>query len=316
MMDWDDMRIFLALARMESLGRAGQHLRMDPATVGRRIARLEEALGRRLFTRSHQGYALTDEGARLLPHAIAAESAMIEAGHAATDGQTGLSGQIRIGAPDGCANFLLPQVVADICAENPALDIQVIALPRVFNLSRREADMAIGVSRPETGRLSVQKISDYKLHLAASRRYLAQNAAPLDAEGLRAHRIIGYIPDMIFDSELDYLAELGLERVALASNSVAVQFNMIRHGAGLGVVHDFALPADPDLVRILPDVFSLTRSFYLIRHLDDRRVSRLNRFAEILLRGLKRELARLETAVQRAEAETHGALATQVTGRA
>ncbi|MCC5966973.1 MAG: LysR family transcriptional regulator [Natronohydrobacter sp.] len=301
-MDWDDMRVFLALARMESLGRAGQQLKLDPATVGRRIARLEEGLGRRLFTRSHQGYALTDEGSRLLPHAMAAEGAMLEAGKAAGAEQTGLSGQIRIGAPDGCANYLLPQVVAAICAENPALDVQIIALPRVFNLSRREADMAIGVSSPQSGRLSVQKISDYRLHLAASTRYLAQHPPIAQAEALREHRIIGYIPDMIFDSELDYLAELGLERVALASNSVAVQFNLIRHGAGLGVVHDFALPSDPDLVRVLPNLFSLTRSFYLIRHLDDRRVSRLNRFAEVLKRALRRELVRLETAVLAREA--------------
>jgi hypothetical protein len=96
---------------------------------------------------------------------------------------------------------------------------------------------------------------------------------------------------------LDYLAELGLERVALGSNSVAVQFNFIRHAAGLGVVHDFALPSASGLVRILPHVFSLTRSFYLIRHLDDRRVSRLNRFAESLHRGIRKELARLETLV-------------------
>lgn len=302
MTDWDDMRVFLALARMESLGRAGQQLKLDPATVGRRIARLEDGLGRRLFTRSHQGYALTEEGARLLPSAIAAEAAMLEATRVSGDAQTGLSGQIRIGAPDGCANYLLPQVVAEICAENPALDVQIIALPRVFNLSRREADIAIGVSRPQSGRLSVQKISDYKLHLAASRKYLAQTPAPQDIADLSAHRIIGYIPDMIFDSELDYLAELGLERVALGSNSVAVQFNMIRQGAGLGVVHDFALPADPDLLRVLPDLFSLTRSFYLIRHMDDRRVSRLNRFAERLLRSLRQELARLETEVRTREA--------------
>lgn len=291
------MRVFLALARMESLGRAGQQLKLDPATVGRRVARLEEGLGRRLFTRSHQGYALTDEGARLLPHAIAAESAMLEAGKAAGAEQTGLSGQIRIGAPDGCANYLLPQVVAAICADNPALDVQIIALPRVFNLSRREADMAIGVSSPQAGRLSVQKISDYRLHLAATRAYLAQHPPITRADMLRDHRIIGYIPDMIFDSELDYLAELGLERVAMASNSVAVQFNLLRHGAGLGVVHDFALPSDPQLVRVLPGQFSLTRSFYLIRHLDDRRVSRLNRFADLLKRALRRELVRLETEV-------------------
>ena len=302
MTDWDDIRIFLALARMESLGRAGQHLRLDPATVGRRVARLEEGLGRRLFSRSHQGYALTEAGARLMPHAIAAENAMLAAGKSAEEEQTGLSGQIRIGAPDGCANFLLPQVIAAICSENPALDVQIIALPRVFNLSRREADMAIGVSRPETGRLSVQKISDYQLHLAASARYLAQHPPITDADGLRDHRIIGYIPDMIFDSELDYLAELGLERVAVGSNSVAVQFNLIRHGAGLGVVHDFALPAAADMRRILPDQFSLTRSFYLIRHLDDRGVSRLNRFAETLLRRLRRELVHLQDMVAKAEA--------------
>jgi DNA-binding transcriptional LysR family regulator len=293
-MDWDDMRVFLALARAESLGRAGASLRLDPATVGRRIARLEEELGRRLFTRSHQGYALTDEGARLLPHAQAAEHAMLAAAAAAGEEGQGLSGQIRVGAPDGCANYLLPQVVAQICADNPGLDVQIIALPRVFNLSRREADMAIGVSAPQAGRLSVQKISDYHLHLAASAEYLAQHPPIRGLSDLRAHRIIGYIPDMIFDSELDYLAELGLDRVALASNSVAVQFNLLRHGAGLGVVHDFALPSASGLVRILPQDFSLKRSFYLIRHLDDQRVARLNRFAEALHRGLRRELAHLE----------------------
>lgn len=291
------MRVFLALARAESLARAGQTLRLDPATVGRRIARLEEGLGTRLFTRSHQGYALTDEGARLLPHAQEAENALAAATKAAGQDGEGLSGQIRVGAPDGCANYLLPQVVADICADNPGLDVQIIALPRVFNLSRREADMAIGVSAPQSGRLSVQKISDYRLHLAASTDYLLQYPPITSLQTLKEHRIIGYIPDMIFDSELDYLSELGLERVALASNSVAVQFNLLRHGAGLGVVHDFALPAAPGLVRILPHDFSLRRSFYLIRHLDDRRVARLNRFAEALHQGIRRELFNLERMV-------------------
>ncbi len=302
MMDWDDMRVFLALARGESLGRAGQLLRLDPATVGRRITRLEDGLGRRLFTRSHQGYALTEDGARLLPHAIEAETALIAATDAAqATGGTGLSGQIRIGAPDGCANYLLPQVVAAICAENPALEVQIIALPRVFNLSRREADMAIGVSAPEAGRLSVQKITDYELHLAASKRYLAAHPPIRDLQDLRAHRVIGYIPDMIFDRELDYLAQLGLEQVALTSNSVAVQFNWVRSGAGVAVVHDFAIPAGADIRRVLPDTFRLSRSFFLIRHLDDRRVARLNRFADALVRGLRQEVARLQAQVERAE---------------
>jgi len=293
---WDDLRIYLAVARTESLSAAGKILRVDPATVGRRIARLEEMLGSPLFAKSPQGYALTDAGQRLLAHAERAEQAM-GAAVAELQGQTGtLAGQIRIGAPDGCANFLLPQVCAAIMADNPDLDVQIVALPRVFNLSKREADMAIGVSPPNAGRLSVQKITDYRLHLAASRAYL-RNAPPITClEDLAQHWVVGYIADMIFDKELDYLAEIGVPRVALASNSVSVQFNWVRNGAGIGVVHDFAMPFGRGLRKILPETISLTRSFYLIRHADDRRLERLNRFAAALCDGIRAEVARLEEA--------------------
>ncbi len=300
-MDWDDLRIFLAVARSESLSGAGRRLKIDPATVGRRVARLEDAVALRLFTKTPQGYALTEEGSRLLAHAERAETA-VEGATEALSGPEGapggLTGQIRIGAPDGCANYLLPQVIARICDANPGLEVQVVALPRVFNLSKREADMAIAVSRPEAGRLTVQKLTDYQLHLAASRAYLASHAPITKPEDLRDHRIIGYIPDMIFDKELDYLTEIGVRAPALGSNSVSVQLNFLRHGAGVGVVHDFALPAAPDLCRILPDQVHLTRAFWLIRHADDGRVLRLNRFADQLIREARAEMARLEASVR------------------
>ncbi|ESW62045.1 MAG: LysR family transcriptional regulator [Rhodobacter sp. CACIA14H1] len=293
-MDWDDLRIFLAVARSESLSGAGKRLKIDAATVGRRIARLEDSMGARLFAKSPQGYALTEEGTRLLPHAERAETALDGAREALT-GPEGLSGQIRIGAPDGCANYLLPQVLAQICDANPGLEVQIVALPRVFNLSKREADLAIAVSRPTAGRLTVQKLTDYHLHLAAHPDYLSR-AAPLQSpQDLRHHRLVGYIPDMIHDKELDYLAELGAGTVALASNSVSVQLNWLRAGAGVGVVHDFALPAAPELVTLIPDQVALTRSFWLIRHADDGRVERLNRFADLLATGLRREVQRLES---------------------
>lgn len=292
-MDWDDLRIFLAVARSESLSAAGKRLKIDPATVGRRIGRLEEAMGARLFAKSPQGYALTEEGTRLLSHAERAEAAM-EGAREALSGPEGLSGQIRIGAPDGCANYLLPQVLAAICDANPGLEVQIVALPRVINLSKREADMAIAVSRPTAGRLTVQKLTDYHLHLAAHPDYLARHAPITAPADLRAHRMVGYIPDMIFDKELDYLAEIGAATVPLASNSVSVQLNWLRCGAGVGIVHDFALPAAPGLVKIIPDQVSLTRAFWLIRHADDGRVERLNRFADLLVSGIRAEMARLE----------------------
>ena len=294
-MDWDDLRIFLSVARAESLSAAGRALRLDPATVGRRITRLEEGLGARLFRRSPQGYALTDEGARLMDHAASAEKAVLGA-HDAVAGRAGrLTGTIRIGAPDGCANFLLPRVISAICDAHPGLEVQIVALPRVVNLSKREADMAIAVSRPETGRLTVQKLADYRLHLAASRDWLAQHGPVASRADLRGKRIIGYIPDMIFDSELDYLAEIGVQAPAVASNSVAVQLNLARSGAGVAIVHDFAMAAAPELVHLLPDDVALRRSFYLVRHADDRRVDRLNRFAAALLRGVRHELAGRES---------------------
>ncbi|NIZ11583.1 LysR family transcriptional regulator [Pseudooceanicola sp. HF7] len=294
-MNWDDLRFFLAVGRSESLTGAARLLRTDPATVGRRIARLEEAMDTALFSRSPQGYALTDAGERLLEYAVQAETSLAAgAAEIAGQGAAGLSGQIRIGAPDGVANYLLPQVCAAIAEENPDLEIQIVALPRLFNLSRREADMAITVSAPSAGRLTVQKISDYRLHLAATRAYLSRHPQIRALEDLKTHRIVGYIPDMIFDKELDYLNEIGAERVPLASNSVAVQFQWIAQGLGLGIIHDFALAHQPTLQRILPEEFSLTRGLYLVRHADDSRLDRNNRFAALLAGQLRAEIARLE----------------------
>ncbi len=294
-MDWDDLRVFLAVARTESLSAAGKVLKCDAATVGRRIARLEDAMAAQLFARSAQGYALTDAGARLVEHAERAEQAMAAAAEDLGGAAGQITGQLRIGAPDGCANYLLPQVCAAICDAHPGLDIQIVALARVFNLSRREADMAIAVSPPAAGRLTVHKLTDYRLHLAGHADYLARHAPITTRADLRGHRMIGYIPDMIFDKELDYMAETGAPGVALASNSVSVQMQMVRAGAGLGIVHDFAIPACPGVVRLLDEQISLTRSFWLIRHADDRRSDRLNRLAEALALGLRREVARLES---------------------
>ncbi|MGY3437110.1 MULTISPECIES: LysR family transcriptional regulator [unclassified Marinovum] len=299
MMDsWDDIRIFLAVARHESLSAAGRSLRIDPATVGRRIARLEQTLGQPLFAKSPQGYALTDAGQRLLPHAERAELATQGAAEALAGETGGLSGQIRIGAPDGCANFLLPQVCAALSRDNPELEIQILSQPRVVNLSKREADLAISVSPPTAGRLSVQKIADYRLHIAAARDYLDQRPEITEVSDLKSHRIVGYIADMIFDRELDYLSEMGLDQVQLASNSVSVQLNWLRQGGGVGFVHDFALPFAPELRKVLAQDVSLSRAFYLVRHADDRRLDRMNRFAAALAGEMRAELARLEALVQ------------------
>ncbi|AJE46274.1 LysR family transcriptional regulator [Celeribacter indicus] len=293
-LNWDDLRVFLAVVRTESLSGAGRLLRIDPATVGRRVARLEEATGTTLFAKSPQGYELTRDGGRLLAHVESAEQAVVLGlEEIAEEGERGLKGVIRVGAPDGCANYVLPRVVARIAAFHPELEVQIIAQPRLFNLSKREVDLVVSVSAPTAGRFLVQKITDYHLSLSAMRPYLHEHPQIATVADLSRHRIVGYVPDLIFDKELDYLEEIGVKRVDYTSNSVSVQLNMIRAGLGVGVVHEFCLPYVPELVRVLPEAVRLRRAFYLVRHEDDRKVERLNRFAEALsehMRAVVREL--------------------------
>ena len=198
-MNWDDIRVFLQVGRSNSLTAASKQLKMDPSTLGRRVARLEESMGTRLFVKTPQGYDLTESGLRLTEYASEMELSSLSALEI-VQGQTDkLSGTVRIGAPDGSANFLLPEVCAEISAENPDLEIQILAVPRVLNLSKREADMAITVSPPSAGRLLVQKVTDYHLHLAATRDYIAAHQDLQRIEQVKDHPIIGYNPDLIFE---------------------------------------------------------------------------------------------------------------------
>ena len=293
--DWDDLKVFLAVARGESLSAAAKVLKRDPATVGRRIARLEEALGAGLFVRTPAGYGLTEAGGRLLAHAETVEQAVAQGAEALRGRPGQLTGQVRIGAPDGAAVFLLPRVCAAIQGQHPGLELQIVALPGVVNLSRREADFAVTVTPPTAGRLTVQKITDYHLHLAAHRSYLARAPEIRSLADLRDHPVVGYIPDMIFDKALDYLSELPVEGVGLASNAMSVQLSFLREAAGVGIAHDFALPFVPELVKVLPEAFALTRSYHLVRHAGDRRIERLARVGDMLRAGLKAEVARLES---------------------
>lgn len=292
-MRWDDLRVFLAVARQSRLQTAGRSLGLDPATVGRRITALEEALASKLFDRSPQGYALTETGRSLLEHAQAMESAAGAAVEEAGGQSDRLSGTVRIGAPDGVSNYLLIDACDALSRDNPLLQVQVVALPRMFSLSKREADLAITVSPPTAGRLTVRKIADYRLHLYG-RVDLVDGLGPIrsmdDLEGVRG---IGYISDMIFDKELDYYALLGRStEPSLTSNSLIMQLRWTLRGCGLCILPDFVAREHADLRIVLPEDIRLTRAFYLVRHQDDARVARINRMAEVVVDWMREALQR------------------------
>ncbi len=290
-MNWDDYRFFLSVARTGRLSQAGQQLGVDHATVGRRIKALEEILEINLFDRSPQGYRLTDHGQRLVDIAEAIETSVIHAQAEIGGHDQALSGVVRIGAPEGVASYILTDIVIELCRKHPKLELQIVALPRTFSLSKREADIAIAVSAPTSGRLKYRKIADYTLHLYGTKQYLDAHPKINTIDDLKKIRGIAYVPDLIYDKELDYLPLVsGDIKPHLTSTSVHVQLEAtLRHG-GVSIMHDFMARQYPELQRVLPDEINFNRTFYFIVHEDYAKLERIRIVSDAIIEGMKAKI--------------------------
>ncbi|MFT3973546.1 MAG: LysR family transcriptional regulator [Amaricoccus sp.] len=289
---WDDLRVFLAVVREGRLQAAGKALDLDPTTAGRRIAALEAALGQRLFERTADGYVPTEAGRELVTPAQTMEAqAMALAGAAAGEPER-LTGTVRIAAPDGVTNYLLVDACEALVRDNPDLNVQVVAVPRVFSMSQGEADLTVTVSPPSTGRLTVRKIADYRLHLYARADLVAALGPVRSMDDLRGARGIGYISDMIFDRELDYYSIIGREgEPALSSNSLITQIRWCLSGYGICILPEFIGRRHSELVELLAEDIRLTRSFYLVLHQKDARDDRINRMADVVVSWVRDALS-------------------------
>lgn len=285
-LDWDDARMFLAVARAGQMLGASQALGVNQATLSRRMAALEAALGAKLLTRRTHGSELTDAGAALFETLERVETEMLTVQARLQGAEAVAAGVVRIGAPDGFGvGFLAPRL-AHLAERHPDLTIQLVPTPRGFSLSRREADLAIMVGRPEKGRLVARKLTDYTLGLYASPAYLAGRSAPQEAADLARHRLVGYVEDLIAVPALNYAADfLRGWRSRIELTSAIGQAEAIRAGAGIGVLHDY-LACGTDLVRVLPDLRAV-RSYWLAIHENLRDVARVRAAADWLIEAVR-----------------------------
>jgi DNA-binding transcriptional LysR family regulator len=286
--DWDDLRFFLAVARAGRLTVAARRLGADHATVSRRISALESALKAKLFERRPQGYALTEHGERLLGKAESMETQALAVSSEIGGADLALSGTVRIGTPDGFGTLFLASRTAGFAAQYPDLEIQLVAMPRLLSLSKREADVAVSLAPPKEGKIIARKLTDYRLGLYATADYLDRHPAVGSAEDLHAHDMIGYIDDLIFMPELDYLDEVskGL-RPRLQSSNLVAQLQATLAGAGICVLPHFMASIESRLVPVLPDQVAIVRSFWLIVHADLKEVARIRATMDFLVREVK-----------------------------
>ena len=200
-----------------------------------------------------------------------------------------LTGDVRIGAPDGFSTYYLTGVSRDFAERHPHVRLQLMPLPQLTPLARREVDVVIGLDKPEVGRFVARKLTDYTLGIYASAAYVRCNGAPADVAALKANRLIGYVEEHAFSTALDYVRELfdGAPTSFECSNAVT-QFEALRAGVGLGVVHDFIARRFKDLVKILPDRRA-SRAYWLVTHEDTRGLGRIRAVAEHLGNAVARD---------------------------
>lgn len=288
-MNWDDVRIFLAVARAGQILGAARRLDLNHATVSRRVAALEEALRAKLFRRLTTGSELTSAGERFLAVAERMEADMISArSELAGEGDT-VSGTVRIGAPDGFGVAFLAPRLGVLTELHPELRIQLVPVPRSFSLSRREADIAITTERPAEGRLVAAKLVDYSLGLFASRAYATAHGLPAEAAELSSHRLVGYVHDLVFSPSLDYASEFTAAwDTRFAISSALGQVEAVRSGAGIGILHTFIARTHSDLVEVTA-AKPIRRAYWLVYHESMRGLSRIQAVASHIARAVEKE---------------------------
>lgn len=266
-MDWGDLPFFLEVARSQQIGRASVTLGVDATTVGRRLRRLEQAIGQRLFEQSPTGQTLTAAGLDLLERATAMEEIAADA-RTPSDDKPDIAGTVRVSVAEGFGTWFVSKHLGTLADAHPKLNVDLVATSGFLNPTRRETDVAVLLARPRRGPLRTRKLTDYALQLYASADYLRAAGAVVTNADLRTKRMIGYVPDILYAPELRYLDEIpGVRQPSLRSSSINAQARMIASGAGIGVLPCFIGDADLTLVAILPAI-RIIRSFWMVTHQD------------------------------------------------
>ena len=283
-MNWDDLKFFLEVARTRTASGAARRLGVDYTTVSRRIGALEKALSTLLFERSRaSGFVLTAEGQHLLGYAEALESTLQTACEQVSGASLALSGHVRIGSTEGFGSYFVAPQLCGFQDIYPNIAIDLLPVPHFISLSRREADIAITLERPERGPYVCSRLCDYALKLYATPEYLHKHAPIRQVDDLSRHSFITYVDDLAFSPELLYLESIVPNASStLRSTSVVAQYLATLQGRALAILPCFLAGPDTRLIEVLPDEVKVTRQFWLYYREDLRKLKRITLVADYL----------------------------------
>lgn len=282
-LDWDDVRLFLAIARAGTLTAAATTLRLSQPTAGRRLRTLEEACGFALFQRSSTGFRLTDEGETMLLHAERMEEEMLALERQFAGNDSSLQGQLRLSSPDWFGRIVLTPYIAGFVALHPLVTVELVTDFRLLDLDRREADLVFRFQPFQGPDIVQRRCAHIGYGLFASQAYLDRHGAEAGA----GHRLVTMDSQFAALPDMDWLRDrYPLARLSVRSNSREVQAEACANDAGLAVLPR-AVADRFGLIRVdRDDDAPPGRDIWLGYHADLKRLKRLRALVDHLCTGI------------------------------
>ena len=281
MSDWENLRHFVVLAREGTLSAAARLLGVDHATVARRVAALEAETGLKLVDRRARSYQLTDHGRRIAATALPMEEAAFAVGRVVQAVKPGLRGEVAISSPPSLANALIAPRLLLLRRQHPGVRIKLIGEKRAASLNRREADVALRLSRPSEPGLIARKIGSFGFGLYGASSYL--KATPR-----HAFAFIAYDDSMDDAPQQKWLQTVTAgSEIVLRTNDLENQAAAARTGLGVAVLPDFLGEPDPRLERYDITPAPPNRDVWLLVHRDLRQAPLVRAVMEFLVDCIK-----------------------------
>lgn len=284
-MDWDDLRTFLAIARQGTLSAAARTLGVTQPTVGRRLTAMEERTGARLLQRLPDGYALTPLGEAVLGNAERAEAEVLAAERVIAGKDIALEGVVRLTTVDTLAARVVSPALAELQLRHPGIIVELVPDTRSLSLSKREADIALRMSRFEGHEVAARRVGSLAMGLYASRdgsERLGQNEV----------RLITVLDDQAHLPEAKWLRERYPDApIGFRSNSREVQVHATLAGAGIAALARYRADIEQGLIRIDPEKADLVRDIWLGVHVDMRHMPRVRAVTDAVIEALRRKAA-------------------------
>ncbi len=299
---WDDLRYVLAVANAGSLAGAARSLGVNHTTVLRRVGAFEKRLGLRLFERLPSGYVLTAGGEELAAASRAIDDTVTELERKLAGQDLRLSGIVRVTTTDTLMGSVLPGILAEFRATHPGIQLEVALSNVMFNLSKRDADVAIRPANDPPETLVGRRIAKIAFAVYASPHYLAKHRK---SDGLAAHDWVGPDDSLSDTSVARWMrSELPESKITLRADSFLGLRQAAQAGLGLAPLPCYLGDTSPDLVCVHRPIPAMETALWILTHEDLRRTARVRAFTEFAAGAFGRRRPLLEGTQARPRART------------